>query len=128
MNNLKLISDALETMTVRSLHENCPADTKTILGLQLVEVEDALVSLSENDPSILINRVMGLGSRQPIDKHTIMKILDIYANHGVKSFFLHLHEDDLNFDKEELLNSCGLRKARGWMKFRRDARPPLPAS
>lgn len=128
MNNLKFISDDLETATVRCLHENCPSDTKALLGLRLIEVEDAVVSLSENDPSILINRVVGLGSRQPVDKNTVLKILDIYAEHDVKSFFLHLYEDDLIFDKEELLSSCGLRKARGWMKFYQDTRSPLPAS
>ena len=57
MSNLKLVSEEIERAVLRSLHDHCPSDTKDLLGLNLLDTGDAMVALSTNDPSILINRL-----------------------------------------------------------------------
>ncbi|MFC1665543.1 hypothetical protein ACFL17_07950 [Pseudomonadota bacterium] len=128
MSNLKLISEEIERAALKSLHDHCPPDCKERLGLKLIDADDAMVAVSKNDPSILINRTVGLGTRQPVEKQTVETILSVYKDHEVDTFFLHLYEEDLKFDRADIQNKFGLRKARGWMKFQRDASPPAPAS
>jgi GNAT superfamily N-acetyltransferase len=81
----------------------------------------ACCSVSTSEPSILVNRVMGLGlERAPTHDH-LVGIRTLYADAGVGRFFLHVVPDLLGPDREQLLTDAGYVKYRGWMKFSRSA-------
>jgi len=117
-------SEAIERQALSSLHEHCPAETRETLGLFLEEVGDALVAGTTHDPSILLNRTLGLGTKQPYDRADIEKIDSIYLARKVSRYFLHVYPDTLpngaaTFEETRLV------PARGWMKFQRDDSPPI---
>jgi len=128
MTDVQIISEQIEREALLSLHDHCPEDTKAALGLHLVEVADALVAAAENDPSILLNRTVGLGVKIPVEVESLREITDTYKDLGIGSYFLHVYEDDLSDAAKQVLSDVGLVKSRGWMKFHRDTSPPNDAA
>ena len=84
---------------------------------RLVEVGDALCSVCASDPSILLNRVLDLGSQAPPSREQLTAIRRVYADAGVRRFFLHVVPARKTGETDRLLDECGYRKYRGWMKF-----------
>ena len=74
MDELDRISEHIEREALISLHEHCPADAAAALGLRLELHGDALAAIAENDPSILINRALGLGTLQDVEASTIVEL------------------------------------------------------
>ena len=88
---------------------------------RIERVGDALCSVSSSDPSILLNRVLGLGSKAPPTLEQLREIRRLYDDAGIERFFLHVVPEFKRTDTEALLTEAGYRKYRGWMKFVRDA-------
>jgi GNAT superfamily N-acetyltransferase len=86
---------------------------------RIEKIGDALCSVSSTEPSILINRVLALGSETVPTVDQLVEIRDLYSDAGVSRFFLHVIPERLGPDREDLLASAGYRKYRGWMKFQR---------
>jgi GNAT superfamily N-acetyltransferase len=84
---------------------------------RIERIGDALCSVSSSEPSILINRVLGLGSESKPTIEQLVEIRECYSKAGVTRFFLHVVPDRLGPDAEELLTAAGYIKYRGWMKF-----------
>ena len=80
-------------------------------------VGDAVCSVSSTDPSILLNRVLGLGSEGPPSEDQLRAIRAVYDKAGVDRFFLHVVPAWKGDDTNDLLDATGYRKYRGWMKF-----------
>ena len=80
---------------------------------------DALCYGSATEPSILINRVLKLGSEYKPTLEQLVDIRTIYANAGISRFFLHVVPEKLGPDYGALLKEAGYEKYRGWMKFER---------
>lgn len=87
------------------------------------EIGDARCFVSPDEPSILVNRVLGLGSRSAPTIDQLIAIRELYANAGVKRFFLHVLPDTPGIAANGLLAKAGYRKHRGWMKFERGDGP-----
>ena len=85
------------------------------------QVGDALCSVCASDPSILMNRVLDLGSSAPPTADQLGDIRRVYADAGVGRFFLHVVPERKGRDTDDLLNAAGYEKYRGWMKFQRGA-------
>lgn len=118
MDDIDLKSEQLERAALESLHEFCPADAKDAAGLDLIAVADGIVALAAADPSILLNRTLGLGTDTPVSAETVRSVASIYADRGVADFFVHAYDDTLGDDARQLLNGPAFVKKRGWMKFR----------
>ncbi len=90
-------------------------------------VGDACCYVAADEPSILVNRVLGLGSSgRPPSSGQLAEIREIYADAGVARFFLHVVPDAIGPERHELLAEAGFQQYRGWMKFSRgsgDIRP-----
>jgi GNAT superfamily N-acetyltransferase len=84
---------------------------------RLDEVGDALCSVSATDPSILINRVLGLGTHSEPTREQLDEIKRIYRDADVSRFFLHVMPQKTSPETEQLLIDAGYRRYRGWMKF-----------
>lgn len=82
---------------------------------------DALCYMSSTEPSILINRVMKLGSQYRPTLEQLSNIRSLYRMAGLSRFFLHVIPELLGPDYAELLAEAGYERYRGWMKFSRGA-------
>ena len=80
---------------------------------------DATCYASAPEPSILVNRVLGIGSAYRPTLEQLANIRRLYANAGIARFFLHVIPDRIGADYAELLAEAGYEKYRGWMKFER---------
>jgi len=82
---------------------------------------DAQCYRSKTEPSILVNRVLGLGSTGTPTLDQLARILEFYQDAGVTRFFLHVIPDQMGPDGSALLEEAGYERYRGWMKFSRGA-------
>jgi hypothetical protein len=80
-------------------------------------VGDALCSVCASDPSILMNRVLELGSSASPSEEQLCEIRRVYADAGIDRFFLHVVPERKDRRSENLLAAAGYEKYRGWMKF-----------
>ena len=83
---------------------------------------DAMCYASATEPSILVNRVLGIGSEYRPTLEQLVNIRRLYANAGISRFFLHIIPELIGDDYAELLAAAGYEKYRGWMKFERGPR------
>ncbi len=88
---------------------------------RIERVGDAICSVSSSDSSILMNRVLELGSKGPLELAQLREIRRLYDDAGVERFFLHLVPGRKAADTDALLTQAGYQKYRGWMKFVRSA-------
>jgi GNAT superfamily N-acetyltransferase len=124
VDELSLIAERVERAALADLHAAAAAEVKASLGLELKEISGALVSIARHEPSILLNRTIGLGVEQPATPAAVAQIVAAYAAAGVTRYFLHLHPEAGPPDLRDWLVQAGLVKYRGWMKFRRDPLAP----
>lgn len=80
---------------------------------------DATCYASTYEPSILINRVLGIGSEYRPTLEQLRDIRSMYVDAGVSRFFLHVIPERIGDDYADLLTEAGYEKYRGWMKFER---------
>ena len=121
--------EQLEAEAMRALHDGANETTRRRLGLELKSINGAWVSMARHDPSILLNRVVGLGLTEPATRDGIDDILAAYRETGVGRFFLHGHPAAQPEDLPTLLTTAGLKPHRRWMKFKRGPQPaPEPQS
>lgn len=118
MDSIDYLSEKIELAALISMHECCPDDTRKTLGLDLVEVEDGMAACAGHDPSILINRVLGLGVDEKVSVEAIKQVEGIYDSRQIQNYFIHIYEDSLTHDAKDYLAGDHFVKKRGWMKFR----------
>ncbi len=124
MDEIPLISESIERTALADLHAAAPEETRRDLGLSLENIGAAMVSIARNEPNILLNRAIGLGVEGPDTRETVEAIVSRYAEKGVERYFLHLHPEAKPSGLREWVVGTGLLRARGWMKFHREAAPP----
>ena len=83
MTGLTARSEDIERIELVDLHAGAPAAVRDRLGLRLEEVAGALVSIATKEPSILINRTVGLGRHQPATAAVVEGIVDHYRRASV---------------------------------------------
>ncbi len=118
MDQIDKLSERIERLALESLHSCCPSDVRHANGLDLVPAKDGIVACSAGDPSILINRTLGLGTEDPVSADSIEAVRAIYASNNIRNYFIHIYDDTLTTGARELLNHEKFVKKRGWMKFR----------
>jgi GNAT superfamily N-acetyltransferase len=124
MNEIDEVSERIERAALISLHEHCPPEAREALGLFLEEVGDGIACGASKDPSVLLNRTLGLGTRAPVTTETLQAITKVYADRGVERYFVHVYPDTVDGGEAAFADTT-LKRARGWMKFQRapDAAP-----
>lgn len=124
MDEKSLLAERIERAALIDWHQAAPPATRTQLGWRLETVGTALVSIAEQEPSILLNRVIGLGIEAPEHPETVETIAKRYADAGISEFFLHLCPDAQPSALRTWITQAGLVKSRGWMKFLREPVAP----
>ncbi len=115
----KMASERSEAAVLEALHTEATDEMRDRLGLRLEWIDGVLVSVAAEDPSILLNRVMGLGLSAPATDETVRRICDIYREHDIDRFFAQIHPDSRPDDIDQVLKAQGLESYRRWMKFER---------
>ncbi len=124
MDEISLLSESVERAALADLHAAAPEETRRLLGLRLETIGTALVSVARHEPSILLNRTIGIGVEAPDVQETVTDITSRYADDGVGRYFLHLHPDARPPELRDWITQAGLVRYRGWVKFHRDPVAP----
>jgi GNAT superfamily N-acetyltransferase len=111
-----LRSEASETNALQSWHGAAVLAVPDF-DWRLERIGDAICSVSSAEPSILFNRVLGLGSGATLEQ--LARIRQIYDQAGISRFFLHVVPARKTATAEQRLELAGYEKYRGWMKFER---------
>lgn len=127
MNDIDLRIERMEREVLSEFHQAVPAEASDALGPGAETIGGAWVSSASGDPSILLNRTLGLGVESPAGRDTVFGIRDHYAARGIGRYFLHA-QCDADAALRGLLEEAGLTAARGWMKFARGREAPPEAS
>ena len=125
MDELDHRSEAIERAALISLHDHCPEATKAKLGLRFEAFGDALAAGASHDPSVLINRVLGLGTLERFAAEHVADVARAYVEWDITRYFFHAYTDDLSEEELASFERAGLEPARGWMKFRRPTDGPV---
>jgi len=128
MDEIDLLSEKIERAALESMHQCCPSDAKQEIGLDLVEVDDCIAACAVNDPSILLNRALGLGTQKQATAESVRKVAEVYASKGITNYFMHVYDDLLTNEARQLLDGPKFIKKRGWVKFRSDKPEPIEAN
>jgi hypothetical protein len=123
-------AEGAERAALADLHLAAPSDLRERLGLELREVGGALVSVARSHPTILVNRVVGLGLPDPAERETVDTIVGLYRDSGVDRYFLQLDPAAAPEELPVWLEDVGLEPYhRAWAKFERGNEPaPEPRS
>jgi GNAT superfamily N-acetyltransferase len=116
LSNLDLIED-IERRALLGWHEAACKRDLSGLEWRIEKIGDALCSITPDEPSILMNRVLGLGSESVPTVEQLIRIRQLYTDAGIGRFFLHVVTERMGSEGGELLTAAGYRKYRGWMKF-----------
>jgi GNAT superfamily N-acetyltransferase len=121
--------ERIERAALLSLQEASDGKTRRALGLWCGEIGGALVSRAAGLPAsgIVANRTIGLGHDMTASAEAVARIVGHYRDAGVARYFVHLHGEAEPKELRDWLQACGLVKARGWMKFLREAEDPPAA-
>lgn len=133
-------AEEIELRALEALHEAADADLRAGLGLAVRDVGGGIASIAAELPAsaITINRVIGLGVAQPLERAHLQTAVAHYRMAGVERFFVQIHpeayihpeEGSDPSDKRALLTRTlreeGLEPARGWQKFARGTEEPIP--
>ena len=114
-------TEKVETRALLAWHEAFQHSAIPAYDWRIERVGDALCSVSSSDPSILLNRVLELGSEQPPQSAQLQEIRRLYDDASVERFFLHVVPERKATDTDTVLAEAGFEKYRGWMKFVRGA-------
>jgi hypothetical protein len=117
MKELDQLSEKIELSALQSLHQCCPTNVRQMLGLELVEIADGVAACSRADQSILLNRVLGLGSKESVASESIEQVSEAYRSRDIENYFLHIYPESLSAEAKKLLSGSDYIKKRGWMKF-----------
>ncbi len=116
-------SEYIEREALADLHAAATQGLVDDLGLRLLSIDGALVSVATHLPgsAIVINRALGIGLDNPATRSTVCEIADAYD--GVERYFLQHHPDAIPAELSAWYAEAGLVRARGWQKFSRGREP-----
>ncbi len=113
-------AEASERAALADLHLAASPDLRAHLGLDLVEIGSALASIARCRPTILVNRVVGLGVTGPARPEAVSAIVGRYREAGVNRYFLQLDPSATPKELPAWLGEAGLEPYhRAWAKFER---------
>ncbi len=121
---ISAIAERAERAALRDLHEAAAPADRDRLGLGWSEVGGAAVSIAARCPTVVVNRVVGLGVDRPATPPDVRSITARYRAAGVDRFFVHLDPVAAPATLSETLQHEGLAPYhRGWAKFVRGVSP-----
>ena len=118
----------IERRVMDDLFRYAAETTRRQLGLQTVDIGAARLYLAAKENSILLNRVLGLGSSSPMKEKNLAKIRQIYSSNDIDQFFVMVQPWLQPVQAWNWLFQQGMIRDRGWTLFQRGAESPIPVS
>jgi GNAT superfamily N-acetyltransferase len=84
-----VIADDAEAQAFADLYAAAPAPLQAQLGLRIERAADATLLLAPGMPSMMFNRAMGLGLRQPASETQVEALIGRYRSAGCAGWWLH---------------------------------------
>lgn len=120
-------SETIELAALTAMHETAPPAVRAALGLALHDLGGVTVSVAAREPSILINRALGLGVFAPGSRAAVRAVKATYEQAGVRRYFLHVHPEAEPATLRACLAEERLVPYRRWAKFLHEGTPrPQP--
>lgn len=116
-------SEWIELQAHCALYDSVPEPLKQQTGFMLEDIDGIVCSVCTAEPSILINRCFVTRDEALLDVETIRSVRKLYEDAGISEFFMHVPDSSPN--ARQNLEKAGMKKSRGWMKFKRDNRPAV---
>ncbi len=123
MNEIEKLSEKIEKEALIRLHKHCSDEAAQALGRKMLEIGDVVAAAAVNDPSVVINRTLGLGTKNKVSLKSLSDIKKFYNDLGIKKYFTHIYPEELPENGKAMLDELGFQQSRGWMKFKRDNSP-----
>jgi GNAT superfamily N-acetyltransferase len=95
------------------------------LGIRLVDLHGAQISISTQLDHILFNRVLGLGHEHPVTEEHLDEIISLYRAAGVPRFYIQASPAAEPDELITWLRARGFNPAEPWAKLKRGA-PSVP--
>jgi len=114
-------SEWIELEAHRALYDSVSDGLKNELGFRLVDIEGIVCSVCSEESSILINRCFVTDDSALLDINNIKDAKQLYTDAGIGEFFMHVPHSSAELQQN--LERAGMKKSRGWMKFKRDIQP-----
>ncbi|MEC9368659.1 MAG: hypothetical protein VX871_08200 [Pseudomonadota bacterium] len=120
--------ELIERAALADLYDAAPLAAVAGLRLASFEARGAWVGLAGALPAsaIVVNRVIGIGVREPARQSDVEMIARAYAQKGIARYFVHRHPEAGPANLDDWFVLQGWEKARGWMKFERGTDTPAP--
>lgn len=118
--------ERIEKKALDDLFDSAPETLARRLGLERHRVAGGTLYLARHEPSILLNRVLGI---EPRDAADIEAIRMFYTAAGIDEYFIHVQPWSRPAPVWNWLFQAGLARTRGWTQFVRGTQAPaMPQS
>ena len=97
------------------------------LGIRMVDLYGAQVSIATKLDHILFNRVLGLGLEQPVTEERLDEIISLYRAAGVARFYIQPSPAALPDELTTWLRARGFNPSEPWAKLKRGVKAPPEA-
>ena len=121
-------AESIERRALNDFYRAAPDTARAALGLERMEVAGAMLFSARNEPSVLLNRVIGLGVESPVSRSDIARIRAHYQRTGITEYFLHVQPWLQPALAWNWLFEAGLARDRGWTQFVRGRQPPAASN
>ena len=120
----------IELRMYQDMHAAATGDLSARLGLNGRVVGSAYASVAGALPAsaIAVNICFGLGLEKQANRDDVDEVIRLYAEAGVRRYFVQLHPQAGPKELDGWLTQRGLEKTRGWMMFERGRDAPAAAS
>jgi GNAT superfamily N-acetyltransferase len=117
-------AEDVEMAAWRDFYAAAPAEVAVELGVRAIDLADGLALVAPGARTTLYNRVLGIGTRHPVDDRTLQEIRDVYAS-GPRSYVIHLAPPAAR-QPLEWWAERGFHRRRDVAKLVRDVDAPAP--
>lgn len=122
------LAEWIELKALNDFWRAAADSSRKALGMTRAEIGGAVLFAASNEPSILINRVIGLGMRGGVSQRDVTAIRDYYAGLGITDYFIQIQPWIRPARTRDWLADLGLERSRGWTQFARGSQAPEPVT
>jgi GNAT superfamily N-acetyltransferase len=119
------IAEQVELAGWAELWSAAPSGLAARHGIEATTIGGALCTAIAEQPSTMLNRVVGLGLYEPASDEVLDAVQSFFERHG-QPFYVSLNRRAKPSDLGERLQRRGFSTAYAWMKFTRGPEPPPP--
>ncbi len=122
--DLTLSLELSEMAAWSDFYKEGSAQSTSECGLIEANVGGAVATAAASADVLALNRVIGIGLKDPATSEQLRELVKLYAQAGASRFFVQLSPAAIPADLERLLLENGFSHYNNWVKLYRDTSPP----